>query len=115
MHPATTESPYYTERGAFTSDQLTYAKMDNRLDKLIKDYLDGKIDVSFFTDMFTVIYGQETDYDSLGEKRYHLFRNFSDFAARYSSNKEEIEKYGVHYSEESIKEKANEVWKKLNE
>ncbi len=89
-------------------------KMDTRLDQLIKEYLEGKIEVSFFTDRFTIIYGQETDYNSLGVDRYKLFKDFSDFAARYSSHQDEIDEFGVHYGEDIIKKKAQEVWRKLN-
>ena len=87
--------------------------METNLDELIKDYLEGKIDVSLFTDKFTVVYNLETDYNLIGPKRHKLFNNLSRFTSRYSSNQDEIKEYGVHYGEDIIKEKALEVWRVL--
>jgi hypothetical protein len=89
--------------------------MDCRLQKLIQDYIEGKISVEKFTNDFTIIYGQETEYEALGERRNLLFSEFSDFASRYSSSQEEIEEYKVHYGEDVIKEKAKELWRSLHE
>lgn len=84
--------------------------MDTRLEKLIQDYIGGRIGVEIFTNDFTIIYGQETDYDILDEKRYKLFSEQSDFTSRYSSNLEEIDKFKVHFGKDVVMEKAKETW-----
>lgn len=84
--------------------------MNTKLDKLIENYLEGKISTKYFTDEFTIIFGQEIDYGSLGDKKYKLFDDLYEIVARYSPDQEEINKYGVHYNEDVVRAKAKEVW-----
>lgn len=88
--------------------------MDTRLEDLIRDYLGNRIDIKHFTDSFTIIFGQETDYDSLGEEKYALFNELQTIAARYSPYQDEIEKYKAHFSEEQVLKKTQEVAEKLS-
>lgn len=66
--------------------------MDTRQDNLIKSYLEGNIDIEYFTNEFTIIYGQETDYDALEPVKRRLYSELYTIAARYSPFPEEIEK-----------------------
>lgn len=84
--------------------------MDNRLDILIQTFLENKIDVKSFTDDFTLIYSQETDFERLDPKKYKLFRELNTVTSRYSPYQDEIERYKAHYSENDVRLKAKEVW-----
>lgn len=84
--------------------------MDNRLETLIQTFLENEIDVKSFTDDFTLIYGQETDFERLEPKKYKLFRELNAVTSRFSPYQDEIEKYNAHYSENDVRLKAKEVW-----
>jgi hypothetical protein len=89
--------------------------MENNLDSLLRRYLEGELDTESFTSNFTTVFNLETDYDQLSKFKDKLYSELASITARYSSNQDEIDEYKVHYSEGIVREKAKEVWKRLNE
>ncbi|WP_400242238.1 hypothetical protein AB3U99_15200 [Niallia sp. JL1B1071] len=87
-----------------------------KLYQLIRDYYEGKINIGYFTDNFTITFNTEVDYDQLSETEYKLFEELAHITSRYSPFEEEVQKYrkyNYYYNELDTLNKVKEVINKL--
>ena len=78
---------------------------------LLKHYLKGEYRTEDFANQFGIIYGIETDYDSLTEDEHRLFHELCRTADRFSPYKEGFESCPNFFTTESdVKQKASEVF-----
>ena len=85
------------------------------LDKLLEMYIEDKINTVNFSNNFTIIYSQDTDYSQLDDERNQLYGELHLMTARFSPYREDFEKYpNVYYSKDEIRLKAEAIWNKIN-
>ena len=78
---------------------------------LLKHYLKGEYRTEDFANQFGIIYGIETDYDSLTEDEHRLFHELCRVTDRFSPYKEDFESCPNFFTTESdVKQKASEVF-----
>ena len=79
---------------------------------LIEGVLNKTYSIETFCSEFTDIYALETDYDELSSDEYCEFKELFAITGRFSSIKEEQEKY-KYYTESDVMNKVNDVVHKL--
>ena len=80
-----------------------------QLQYLIDGVLNGTYDVPTFCDEFERIYILEEGYEQLSKNERDLYRELCKVVGRFSSVAVELEGVNVHYNEQDVLEKVQEV------
>lgn len=75
---------------------------------LIDGLQNGVYKISEFCSEFNTTYNVELDYRTLSENEYHQFRKLSEMAGRFSDSEDDL-KTGIFYTEDEVRQKANEI------
>lgn len=81
---------------------------------LIKEYLEHKIDTEQFCYQYEGVYNFEVDEDTLEPNLKTELNHLFNIVLRYSSYKEDIEKYDCYYDSDTIRKVVMEFSKKVN-
>jgi len=92
-----------------------FSKDDKRrLYQLMDIFLSGVITASKFCDEFYYSYNLEIDYDTLTESEQTAFAELEEVSSRFSSYKEDHEKYpGTYYTEEELRQEVIKTKERL--
>ena len=80
---------------------------------LINEFFAGNYDAETFSDLFTVQYNTDTDYDELSEIENRLFDELSHITSRFSSDVEDLRIPNLYYDESKVRKCVMEVIENL--